>query len=363
MAISPGGRPADASPLGKGPRKLSDYTREIAHALMRAGHPESEAIAIAREAERRFAVKSKNPAIRAAALKATAEDKVLSHNKVDMARKIRPGSIPSGPGKGKFPVTSQASLDSAIQLRKHAKGVSQKVVIAHLKAEARKRGLKIPKTASLTVPSFISLRGAGPSLLDLDWSAYDANRPAGQQQPAQQPDLLTAQTHQNIAAFQKAHGLPPTGEIDAATVKWLNDPKNSAAAQKAAAGAAKKNASATAAAAKKAAAAQKKLANQQAAAAKKATAQQAAQQKAATKAAAAQQVAATKAGKAALGYQLSVPLTGSDDGVRMTGNAANFGGKKAAPFAKGGGRVKQKNVRALNMENLKRAQAARAAAK
>lgn len=48
LAVTPNGRLADSSPLGKGPRRLSDYEREIAHALMRKGHPESEAIAMAR---------------------------------------------------------------------------------------------------------------------------------------------------------------------------------------------------------------------------------------------------------------------------------------------------------------------------
>lgn len=52
LAVTPNGRPADASPLAKpgykGGRKLSDYEREIAHALMRKGIPESRAIAMAR---------------------------------------------------------------------------------------------------------------------------------------------------------------------------------------------------------------------------------------------------------------------------------------------------------------------------
>jgi hypothetical protein len=48
MALTPNGRVGDASPLGKGPRRLSDYERMIAHALMRKGTPESKAIAIAR---------------------------------------------------------------------------------------------------------------------------------------------------------------------------------------------------------------------------------------------------------------------------------------------------------------------------
>lgn len=53
LAITPGGRVGDASPLArpgyKGKRKLSDYEREIAHALMRKrGMPKSRAIAMAR---------------------------------------------------------------------------------------------------------------------------------------------------------------------------------------------------------------------------------------------------------------------------------------------------------------------------
>ena len=53
LAITPGGRVGDASPLArpgyKGKRRLSDYEREIAHALMRKrGMPKRRAIAMAR---------------------------------------------------------------------------------------------------------------------------------------------------------------------------------------------------------------------------------------------------------------------------------------------------------------------------
>lgn len=48
LAVTPNGRPADASPLGKGKRRLSDYEREIAHALMRKGMPKERAIPMAR---------------------------------------------------------------------------------------------------------------------------------------------------------------------------------------------------------------------------------------------------------------------------------------------------------------------------
>jgi len=48
LAVTPNGRPADASPLGKGPRRLTDYEREIAHALIRKGMDKHAAIAVAR---------------------------------------------------------------------------------------------------------------------------------------------------------------------------------------------------------------------------------------------------------------------------------------------------------------------------
>ena len=56
LAVTPNGRRADASPLGKGPRRLSDYEREIAHALIRQGTGKSEAIRIARGITNRAAL-------------------------------------------------------------------------------------------------------------------------------------------------------------------------------------------------------------------------------------------------------------------------------------------------------------------
>lgn len=84
LAITPGGRVGDASPLGtKGPRKLTDYTREIAHALMRAGHDRSSAIAIARAAQARWARGGGHvrPQVRAAAAASTAAQHALDHVK------------------------------------------------------------------------------------------------------------------------------------------------------------------------------------------------------------------------------------------------------------------------------------------
>lgn len=52
LAVTPNGRPGDASSLARpgysGPRRLSNYEREIAHALMRKGKSKSQAIRMAR---------------------------------------------------------------------------------------------------------------------------------------------------------------------------------------------------------------------------------------------------------------------------------------------------------------------------
>lgn len=56
QAITPGGRVGDASPLGThGPRRLDDYVREVAHALMRKhGWSRSHAIAVAKNSLKRW---------------------------------------------------------------------------------------------------------------------------------------------------------------------------------------------------------------------------------------------------------------------------------------------------------------------
>jgi hypothetical protein len=52
MATTPGGRHGDRSSLAepgyKGPRRLSDYEREVAHALIRKGKSKQAAIRMAR---------------------------------------------------------------------------------------------------------------------------------------------------------------------------------------------------------------------------------------------------------------------------------------------------------------------------
>lgn len=81
MAVSPGGRPADASPLGTGDlwhtpgAHLPSYVRMVANALVGAGHDRSKAIQMAIGVLRNWASGQGNvrPQVRAAAAKAVAE--------------------------------------------------------------------------------------------------------------------------------------------------------------------------------------------------------------------------------------------------------------------------------------------------
>lgn len=88
MALSPGGRPADASPLGrKGPRKTDDYTRMVAHALMREhGFSKQHAIATARNAIRRWIATGKKPQVRGAAAASYANQKRLDRVRTGRGR-------------------------------------------------------------------------------------------------------------------------------------------------------------------------------------------------------------------------------------------------------------------------------------
>lgn len=81
MAVSPGGRPADDSSFGSGDNwvtragGLPKYVREVAHALVRSGMPESRAIATAISRLKVWAAGGDHvrPQVQAAAAKAIAE--------------------------------------------------------------------------------------------------------------------------------------------------------------------------------------------------------------------------------------------------------------------------------------------------
>lgn len=89
MAITPGGRVGDASPLGAGPgpRRLDDYVREVAHALMRDhGYTKAHAIRIARGVIDRAAATGvwarkgmAKPNVRAGAVASAIHQKLLDH--------------------------------------------------------------------------------------------------------------------------------------------------------------------------------------------------------------------------------------------------------------------------------------------
>lgn len=103
-------------------------------------------------------------------------------------KKMRPGSIGSGSGKGKFPVQTSKDAKDAAMLAGRAKGVAKAKVIAHIKAQVRKRGLKMPpsiakkpdvKAANCRLVGNIDLStDAEPHRgdIDLDWKAFDAAR-------------------------------------------------------------------------------------------------------------------------------------------------------------------------------------------
>lgn len=84
LAVTPGGRHGDTSPLGKGPRRLSDYEREVAHALMRRGKSKRAAIRIARGVIDRAAATGRwgrrgkaKPNVRAGAVASVAQRKTF----------------------------------------------------------------------------------------------------------------------------------------------------------------------------------------------------------------------------------------------------------------------------------------------
>ena len=82
-ARTPGGRVGDDSSLAKpgykGPRRLAKYVRMVAHAMMRKGHSKSQAIRLARGIIKNWATGQGDvsPKVRAAAIKALAEQKAL----------------------------------------------------------------------------------------------------------------------------------------------------------------------------------------------------------------------------------------------------------------------------------------------
>jgi hypothetical protein len=133
--------------------------------------------------------------------------------------------------------------------------------------------------------------------VDMSWAAFDQQRGTKPRQKTTQPikpnamgpvdpnTLLSAQAHAQIAAIQRAGGMPATGNLDPATIAWVKTHFNTSGTgngpsvqqQKASAAKAAAASKRAAAAQKKAASALKTQQNQHAAAVKKLKAQHARQ--------------------------------------------------------------------------------------
>lgn len=127
LAITPGGRPGDASPLGtKGPRRLDDYVRMVAHALIRKGFSKSHAIATAKNSLKRWRRGGGHvrPQVRAGAAAHLGVQAGLDHRLSVPA----PASAQDGP---------------RVTMGTMATSSKNKGLAKLLKAEAKKRGLKV----------------------------------------------------------------------------------------------------------------------------------------------------------------------------------------------------------------------------
>lgn len=134
--------------------------------------------------------------------------------------KIRPGSIKSGPGKGKFPVVTQHDVTDAARLAGRAKGVSKARVIAHIKAEAKRRGLTLPASYKLAATGdqdillgkygskwkhgYIPLNPAAVALKKKTMHGHDRRQRALAQH---------IRTEAGIRAYAKREGMNQPGDI------------------------------------------------------------------------------------------------------------------------------------------------------
>jgi hypothetical protein len=150
LAVTPGGRPGDASPLARpgyhGKRKLSDYEREVAHALMRKGTERRRAIMMARGIIRNAAIRGKwgrghvrNPAVAAGAAASIAQRKAFAEpvgSVVDLAklkakaRKKLKKSQFALPEKRAYPINDRAHAIAALRMRGHASPAEQARIVA-----------------------------------------------------------------------------------------------------------------------------------------------------------------------------------------------------------------------------------------
>lgn len=199
LAISPGGRPADDSPVGTpGGRQnwvdkaggLPTYIREIAHALLRKGRTESDAIRLAVAAVRNFAaghdgrghkVSAKVQAAAAAALAEWEAKKAGSHaknlsNGADMSVDLSvfdPAKHPRGakgnPNGGKFVPVGKARDQQAAQAQQSRSGrttYGHEIVASKQVQSARLARLSDAQLQALSREAY-SFKSSNPNVVKL----------------------------------------------------------------------------------------------------------------------------------------------------------------------------------------------------
>lgn len=146
--------------------------------------------------------------------------------------KMRPGSISSGPGKGKFPITSPKSVKSASDLIGHAKGVSQKRVAKHILSAAKAKGYSVPakvkKIADMSQPVEM-VRVVGDSgdygvTIDLasNWAKWDLARDRGKKLSPVEKKMRGHSSEKLQSLSSQAKGtMNNPGEIKKAAVNEL----------------------------------------------------------------------------------------------------------------------------------------------
>lgn len=261
---------------------MPPYIRGVARGINPAD-PEA-AINEAVAAIKKWSVESKNPAVKAAALAALAQweaakrGDLSNSSKVDIALAAEICSEQDGPrmtGKAKFGGKKAKPFGKKREvIRAAAKGKLQANKAAE-KRESLNFTRQDAKDLLLSWDSFDAARGTKPKTAATPPPA--TGNAAGYAGPAQSQAVID-----KIKSFQKAQGIPVTGNLDAATYNAAKDNPNqvaAAAAAKKGASAAKSAAAKQAAADKKAATAAKTAANKSAAATKKAATAAASQAK------------------------------------------------------------------------------------
>lgn len=258
LAITPGGRVGDASPLAKpgykGKRKLSDYEREVAHALMRKGHSKKRAIKMARGIIRNAATlgkwgrgKVRNPAVRAGAAASIAQRKsfsVIDPGDIDLARffpsfgisadqnlaaslvmareeKLRrsrgksvPGKVRGAPGKAAKRSVPPASRVEKVALAKRlaAKMVEHNARAHHMTVEQYKR-----PTGSLTQDAEAKNR----ALARRRTAGYGGDNPSNPSK-ASKAKKRGAGHHVPGTAYRFKHGWIPVASLSEADGLFLD---------------------------------------------------------------------------------------------------------------------------------------------